>query len=168
MQSRSRFPRSENPVVPCSSVRVSRSLHLCGVESIAPSSLSAHSQSFLCPAKPIVLPSTDNLILLLSLVMSFLLHLRLYLPILPLSIVPSSFLQSGLPSFLVSLVDLFFFLFSFCHSPVQLLFVILESGCLQHQIDLPPHQSVHCLPSVPLALLMESELVILRGHMPGI
>lgn len=28
---------------------------------------------------------------------------------------------------------------------MQWLFIAFDSGCLQHQIDLPPHQSIHCL-----------------------
>jgi len=88
MQRRSRFPCSEKSIVSCSSARVSRFYHLCGVESIAPSSLSAHSQSILRLVKPIVLSSSDNLILLPSLVMSFVFDLRSRFPILPLSIVP--------------------------------------------------------------------------------
>lgn len=108
MQSRSRFPRSENSIVPCSSARVSRFYHLCGVESIAPSSLSAHSQSILRLVKPIVLSSSDNLILLPPLVMSFVFDLGSCFPILPLSIVPSSIFQFDLLFFFVSSALSFF------------------------------------------------------------
>lgn len=87
--------------------RVSRAFQLRR-ESIAPSSLSAHSQPFLRLVKPIVLSSSDKLIFLPSLVMSFVFDLRSCFPILPLSIVPSSIFQFDLLFFFVSSALSFF------------------------------------------------------------